>query len=160
MTESPPNHFSDATMSSKKPQEQQIHSLRSLKKNKPACTLRKGNDDSVCATEATRRNLHHQEVVAYISWAWKMKWHVTGMIKMLCEAILRYNEWETTRRRDPHSEKPENNKPACSPWRGNNDSIGCVQLQLPEGGGSLDFVSLKNAMACDRNDKIALWDNS
>ena len=127
---------------------------------RPACTLRKGNDDSVCATEATRRNLHHQKVVAWISWAWKMQWHVTGMTKLLCEAILRYNEWETTRRRDPHSEKPENNKPACTPWRGNNDSIGCVQLQLPEGGGSLDFVSLKNAMACDRNDKIALWDNS
>jgi hypothetical protein len=62
MTKSPPNHFSDATMSSKKPQEEQIHILRSLKKTNQHVLYRK-----VMTTTATRRNLHHQEVVAYIS---------------------------------------------------------------------------------------------
>ena len=70
---------------------------------------------------------------------------------------------ETTRRRDPHSEKPENNEPACTLWRGNDDLV-CAKCSYQKefassGGGSLDIVSLKNEMACDRNDKIALRGN-
>ena len=70
------------------------------------------------------------------------------------------SEFQETTRRDPHSEKPENNKPACTPQRGNDDLV-CAKCRYQKefassGGGSLDIVSLKNEMACDRNDKIAL----